>query len=57
MKLMREKRELVELDSKLARRSVNEGFHSVGGGDLKAAADKEGLTKTTQVFTGLNFNF
>lgn len=31
--------------------------HSVGGGDLKAAADKEGLTKTTQVFTGLNFNF
>ena len=27
--------------------------HSVGGGDLKA----EGLTKTTQVFTGLNFNF
>ena len=26
IKLMREKRELVELDSKLARRSVNEGF-------------------------------
>ena len=31
--------------------------HSVGSGELKAAADKEGLTKTTQVFTGLNFNF
>ena len=32
MKLMREKRELVELDSKLARRSVNEGF---SGGEKK----------------------
>ena len=32
MKLMREKRELVELDSKLARRSVKEGF---SGGEKK----------------------
>ena len=32
MKLMREKRALVELDSKLARRSVNEGF---SGGEKK----------------------
>ena len=32
LKLMREKRELVELDSKLARRSVNEGF---SGGEKK----------------------
>ena len=32
MKLMREKRNLVELDSKLSRRSVNEGF---SGGEKK----------------------
>ena len=32
MKLMREKRQIVELDSKLARRSVNEGF---SGGEKK----------------------
>jgi Fe-S cluster assembly ATP-binding protein len=32
MKLMREKRSLVELDSKLAHRSVNEGF---SGGEKK----------------------
>lgn len=33
MKLMRDKRNLVELDSKLSRRSVNEGF---SGGEKSA---------------------
>ena len=48
MKLMREKRELVELDSKLARRSVNEGFS--GGEKKRIVLDFQGIMLVGDVY-------